>query len=242
MRVVPAVDIKGGRCVRLRQGDLRQETVFDDDPVKSACRWRDARASLVHVVDLDGAVAGRPCTVPLLHKMTEAGVAVEFGGGVRNEEHAEQVMDAGVERVVVGTIAEGDRDQLVRLVTRCGPKLVAALDVRDGQVAVDGWLRTTASVPVDCARAVEDEGVSRLIVTSIARDGMMTGPDLYITRQIAESVDIAVTASGGIATLDDVAAVVQLEGSGVDEMIIGRALYEGRFTYSEACKAAGQKP
>jgi len=242
MRVVPAVDIRGGRCVRLRQGDLRHETVFNDDPVKAACRWRDDRASLVHVVDLDGAVAGRPCAVPLLHKMTEAGVAVEFGGGVRNEEHAEQVLDAGVERVVVGTLAEGDMDQLVRLVARCGPKLVAALDVRDGRVAVDGWLRTTASVPVDCARAVEDEGVSRLIVTSIARDGMMTGPDLEVTRQIAESVDIPVTASGGIATLDDVAAVVQLAGSGVDEMIIGRAFYEGRFTYSEACKAAGQKP
>ena len=242
MRVVPAVDIKGGRCVRLRQGDLHQETVFDEDPVKAACRWRDDHASLVHVVDLEGAVAGRPCTVPFLHKMTEAGVAVEFGGGVRNEDHAEMVLNAGVERVVVGTIAEGDRDQLVRLVARCGSKLAAALDIRDGLVAVDGWLRTTASVPVDCARAIENEGVSRLIVTSIARDGMMIGPDLEITRQIAESVDIPVTASGGISTLDDVASVAQLESCGVDEMIIGRALYEGRFTYSEACEAAGQKP
>jgi len=242
MRVVPAVDIKGGRCVRLRQGDLHRETVFAADPVEAACRWRDEHAPLVHVVDLDGAVAGRLHTVPILRKMVEAGVAVEFGGGVRTVEDADQVLAAGVERVVVGTVAEGDRMLLERLVARCGSKLVAALDFKDGRIAVYGWVKTTASGPTDIARGAEDAGVSRLIVTSIARDGMMTGPDIDATRRIAEAVGIPVTASGGIATLDDVAAVSKLTDCGVDEMIIGRALYEGRFTYSEACQTARQEP
>jgi len=241
MRVVPAVDIKGGRCVRLRQGDLRQETVFAADPVAAACRWRDEGADLVHVVDLDGAVTGRPQTIPVLRRMADARIAIEFGGGIRTEQDAADVLAAGVERLVIGTVVQGDSGLVGRLVAQCGPKLAAALDVRDGRVAVDGWLRTTGSLPTDIARAAEDAGVSRLIVTSIARDGMMTGPDIETVRRIAEAVQVPVTASGGIAALDDVRAVSELDGCGVDEMIIGRALYEERFTYSEACAAASHK-
>jgi len=227
--------------VRLRQGDLQRETVFDDDPVKAACRWRDERAPLVHVVDLEGAVAGRLNTVHLLRRMADEGVAVEFGGGVRTEDAADRVLSAGVERVVVGTVAESDPGLMARLVKLCGARLVAALDVRDGRVAVDGWVKTTSSMPTDLARVAEEQGVSRLIVTSVTRDGMMVGPDIDFTRRIADAVSIPVTASGGIATLEDVSAVAQLAGCGVDEMIIGRALYEGRFTYSEACQIAGQE-
>ncbi|MCD6288575.1 MAG: 1-(5-phosphoribosyl)-5-[(5-phosphoribosylamino)methylideneamino]imidazole-4-carboxamide isomerase [Candidatus Hydrogenedentes bacterium] len=241
MRVVPAVDIKGGQCVRLRQGEMNRVTVFEADPVAAAVKWRDFAAPIVHVVDLDGAVGGGPRTLDILKRMVEAGVAVEFGGGIRNQDDADAVARTGVERIVVGTVAAEDKELFAKLTSRYGPKLAVALDVKDGKVAVAGWVRTTGDDAVEFAAAVESAGVSRLIVTSIARDGMMTGPDLGMTRRIAETVNIPVTVSGGISTLDDVRRAARLADCGVDEMIVGRALYEGRFTYSEACQAAREK-
>lgn len=242
MRVVPAVDIKGGQCVRLRQGEMEQVTVFNADPVAAAIRWRDDHAPIVHVVDLDGAVGGGPRTLDILRSMHEAGVSVEFGGGIRTETDAKNIAETGVERIVVGTVAAENKSLFGRLTEQFGPKLVVALDVKDGKVAVAGWVRTTGDDATDFAKVAEQAGVSRIIVTSVARDGMMAGPDLDMTRKIAETVEIPITVSGGISTLDDVQAAAELADCGADEMIVGRALYEGRFTYSEACQAAGEIP
>ncbi len=234
MRILPAVDIRGGRCVNLIQGDYAQETVFADDPVQQAILWRDQGAALVHIVDLDGAKAGRCCIERELRAMAEAGVRFEVGGGIRDLATVEKLIELGADRVILGTAAHENPDFLHHAAALIGPRLAVGIDAKSGRVALAGWLDVTGTAATDFARKVEDAGAGRIIYTDILSDGMMKGPNLDATREIAAAVDIPVTASGGMSSLADIEAVRRLEPDGVDEVIIGRALYLNAFTLPEA--------
>jgi phosphoribosylformimino-5-aminoimidazole carboxamide ribotide isomerase len=238
MRVLPAVDIRGGRCVNLVQGDYAQETVFADDPVQQAILWRGQGADLVHIVDLDGAKAGRCCIERELRAMADAGVRFEVGGGVRNLETIGKLIELGAERVILGTAAHEDPDLLHHAAANFGPRLAVGIDAKEGRVALAGWLDVTQTAAVDFAKKVEDAGVGRIIYTDILSDGMMKGPNIEATREVAAAVDIPVTASGGMSSLADLEAVRALEPDGVDEVIIGRALYLNAFSLPEALALA----
>lgn len=239
MRIVPAVDIRGGQCVNLVQGDYGRETVFSADPVAQAHAWWDALGSgLIHIVDLDGAKAGRCCIEAELRALTAAGIPYEVGGGIRDMAAIDLIVGLGAERVILGTAAHQD-PELLRAAARAYPgKIVAGIDARDGKVSLAGWLEDTDTEAVDFARRMEEAGASRIIYTDILRDGMMQGPNVAGTAAIARAVEIPVTASGGIAGLEDLRALCAHESEGIDEAIIGRALYLGAFTVAEAQSAA----
>ncbi|MEK7793720.1 MAG: 1-(5-phosphoribosyl)-5-[(5-phosphoribosylamino)methylideneamino]imidazole-4-carboxamide isomerase [Candidatus Hydrogenedentota bacterium] len=237
MRIVPAVDIRGGLCVNLVQGDYAQETVFNNDPVAQAIEWHTQGGDLVHIVDLDGAKEGRCCVERDLAKLKDACVPYEVGGGVRNIETVERVMALGAERVILGTAAHSDPDFLRAAAGRFPGRIAVGIDAKAGKVALRGWLDVTETDAIAFARDVERAGAARIIYTDILRDGKMQGPNIEMTRAVADAVSISVTASGGMSSLDDVRAVAALEESGVDEVIIGRALYLKVFTLQEAIAA-----
>lgn len=238
MRIVPAVDIRGGLCVNLVQGDYDKETVFSDDPVQQAAQWHAEGGALVHIVDLDGAKAGRCCVEPQLRALKSRSIPFEIGGGIRTMDAVETVLSAGAERVILGTAAHRDPQFLRAAAERFPGRIVVGIDAKAGNVAVSGWLDVTETDAVSFARAVEEAGTARIIYTDILRDGMMQGPNLDTTRAIAEAVSIPVTASGGMSSLDDVRAVAALEPCGVDEVIVGRALYLGAFSIAGAMAVA----
>lgn len=242
MRVVPAVDIRGGLCVNLVQGDYGRETVFGQDPAAQAVRWRDQGAELVHIVDLDGAKAGRCCVEEALAALTAAGVPFEVGGGIRKIETVRRVMELGARRVILGTAAYR-RPDLVEQAAREFPGQVAVgIDARDGNVALCGWCETTNTGAVAFALRMEAAGAARIIFTDIGSDGMMSGPNIQATRTLARALSIPVTASGGISSLDDIRALRTFENDGIDEVIVGRALYVGAFGLPEALAAAREGP
>lgn len=234
MRILPAVDIRGGRCVNLVQGDYAQETVFAEDPVAQAVLWRDQGAEIVHIVDLDGAKAGRCCIETELRDMIAKGVRVEVGGGIRDLKTVEKLDGMGVERIILGTAAHNDRKFLERAASRYGKKLVVGIDAKEGKVALSGWTDVTKTNLIDFARRMDNSGISRIVYTDILKDGMMQGPNVETTRTLARNVEVPVTASGGMSTLDDVHAIRAIQPDGVDEVIIGRALYMNAFTLAEA--------
>lgn len=238
MRIVPAVDIRGGLCVNLVQGDYGQETVYSEDPIAQALTWREQGGDLIHIVDLDGAKAGRLCVADALERLAAAGVPYEVGGGIRSMETIEQAFALGASRVILGTAAHRDPALLEEAANRFPDRIVVGVDAKGGRVALSGWLDVTDSDAVAFARQAESAGAARIIYTDILSDGMMKGPNLAATKQLAEAVSIPVTASGGMATLDDVRNVSALEPAGVDEVIIGRALYVGAFTLPEAIQTA----
>ena len=241
-----AVDIRGGRCVRLRQGDYGAETVYDDDPVAVAVAMAEAGAGWIHVVDLDGARSGRPDNAPVVADIAAAvDVPVQAGGGVRTAGTAEAWFAAGVERVVLGTAALRDPD-LVRRLVRSG-RVAVGLDARAGEVATDGWLRGSGQPVLNVARSFAADGVDAFVVTDISRDGTLDGPDLEglaaVLEAVSTEVPTEVIASGGVGRLDDLRALAGLEGAGgrrLSGAIVGTALYERRFTVAEA--AAALKP
>ena len=239
MRVIPAVDILGGRCVRLVKGDREKETVFFADPVEATRVWVQSGAPMIHVVDLDGAFKGRPANVRALQNIVALGMAVEFGGGVRDLETIENLVETGVVRVVIGTAAFKDRRFMEEAAERFREWVVLGLDLREGRIAVDGWTESVETVPLEFARRAEDAGVRRIIYTSVARDGTMSGPDLSSAADLASGLNVPLTLSGGISNLEDVSSAKELSHLGIDEIIIGRALYEGAFSYEEAVEAAG---
>lgn len=248
MRLVPAVDIRGGLCVNLIQGDYSQETVFSEDPVAQAHLWWeglcDAGASengIVHIVDLDGAKAGRCCIETELRAMAQAGIPFEVGGGIRNMETIDALMATGAARVILGTAAHENPELLQESCKKYPGKIVVGIDARDGKVSLSGWLEDTATSAMDFAQTVEAAGASRIVYTDILRDGMMQGANHEGTRALAEVVQIPVTLSGGVSSLDDIyEAREQLAQAGVDEIIVGRALYLGAFTIAEAVQALQQ--
>lgn len=235
MIVIPAIDIKGGRCVRLLQGRMEDETVFSDDPAAMARRWAEAGAELIHIVDLDGAVEKTPRNLDVIRAILAAvDVPIQVGGGIRSTETLGMYLDIGVGRVVIGTEAVRNPDMVREACAAHPGKVVVGIDAREGWVAVEGWTETTQTRAADLARQFEDSGVAAINFTDIHRDGMQSGPNLEETRKLAQAVKIPVVASGGVASLKDIAALLPLESDGVSGVITGRALYTGGLDLREA--------
>jgi len=237
MELWPAIDLRGGKCVRLLQGDYDKETVFGDDPVAMAERFVAAGASRLHIVDLDGAKAGQPTQADLVARIVAAaGVPCQLGGGVRKLETARRYLAAGVRRVVVGSVAIERPDLLTELAETFPDQIVLGLDARDGRVAVRGWLETSDLTALDVARRHAELPLAAIVYTDIATDGMLSGPNLPALAEMAAAVSLPVVASGGVADADDIAKVAT---TGCTGCIVGRALYEGTVTIAEAVAAAG---
>jgi phosphoribosylformimino-5-aminoimidazole carboxamide ribotide isomerase len=225
MRIYPAIDLLNGRCVRLRQGDYSRETVFSDDPAAVARRWVEMGADRLHVVDLDGAKAGKPVNGPVIRKIVEAaGVPVQLGGGLRNKEHLAAAFDVGIRWAVLGTRALQDPVGLRTLAGRYPNQIVLGLDAKDGMVATDGWLAVSKVKAEDLARQVADAPLAAVVYTDIATDGMMAGPNFAALAEMQAAVRLPIIASGGICTVQHVERLME---AGLPGCIIGRALYEG---------------
>lgn len=236
-QIIPAIDIQNGKAVRLRQGRADEATVFSDSPLDVARRFVAAGASLLHVVDLDGAFLGKPANADMICRIASATeVAVQVGGGVRNFETAARYFGAGVSRVVLGTSIVRDPEEVMRITRAYPGKVAAGIDARDGRVAIRGWVEVTGVAAADLARQIEESGVSCFIYTDIARDGMMVGPNFDAIREFAKGVSAPVIASGGVTTLDDLRKLQAMEGEGVAGAIIGRALYDGSIDLPDALK------
>lgn len=233
MLIIPAIDIKGGRCVRLRQGRMDEETVYCEDPCEVALRWQSDGARLLHIVDLDGAIAGSPKNYAAIEKITASiKIPVQIGGGIRDLETAETYLKKdGVERVILGTSACLDPGFLKDLAGRYPERIAAGIDAKGGKVAIRGWTEVSDMDAHELARTLEDSGISCIIYTDIARDGMLTGPNIRAVKALASSVNIPVIASGGVSRMEDIPA---LEKTGVRGVIIGKALYYGAINLKEA--------
>lgn len=237
MIIIPAIDIKDSRCVRLTQGRMEDETVYSTDPSEVALRWAEAGAELIHLVDLDGAVEGGAKNYEVIKKIASSvDVPVQIGGGIRDSKTAELYLETpGVKRIIIGTAACEDPALLKALTKKYPGRVAVGIDAKDGRVAIKGWVKVTDERAVDLARRLEGAGVACIIYTDISRDGMLMGPNVEATREIADSVSIPVIASGGVTTIRDIEAYrsVKLEG-----IIIGKALYSGSIDLKEALAAA----
>lgn len=242
MDLYPAIDLRGGRCVRLFQGDYAQETVYHDDPVSQARAFAAAGAGWLHVVDLDAARTGHPANRDAVARIANAvDVRVQTGGGVRDEAAADALFEAGAARVVLGTAALEQPALVARLAARY--PVAVGLDARGREVAVRGWLRSSGQDLLDVARGFEDQGVEALVVTEIGRDGTLEGPDVEGLAEVLDATSLEVIASGGVGTLDDLRTLAALRGGGgraLAGVIVGRALYEARFTVAEALAALAE--
>ncbi|MCY3557828.1 MAG: 1-(5-phosphoribosyl)-5-[(5-phosphoribosylamino)methylideneamino]imidazole-4-carboxamide isomerase [Chloroflexi bacterium] len=233
--VLPAIDIRGGRCVRLVQGDYERETVFDDDPLAPAQRWIDEGAEMLHVIDLDGAREGRAANAGVVEQIAALGKPLQVGGGIRNRETLQRYLDAGVARVIVGTAAVTDRDFLREAIGLCGSALTVSVDARGGRVALNGWTEASELPAVALIPQLEDLGVRRFIYTDIASDGMLGGHDEAEFARVAAAGRSPVIAAGGIA---HPMQVRRLAANGAAGVVLGRALYDGRLTLADALDAA----
>jgi phosphoribosylformimino-5-aminoimidazole carboxamide ribotide isomerase len=241
MIIIPAVDIRGGKCVRLLQGRADAETVFSDDPASMARRWAGLGAQLIHVIDLDGAFHQSPRNLDVIKQIIDTvDVPIQVGGGIRDMDTIRQYLDLGVGKVIVGT--EAIRNPLlVEAAARAFPgAMVVAIDALNGKVAIEGWTEATEVTAIDLARRFEDCGVAGINFTDIQRDGMQTGPNLEQTRRLAEAVTIPVVASGGVSTLTDIENLLPLETVGVTGIITGKALYSGSLDLQAAIKRAAR--
>ena len=239
LTILPAIDLKDGRCVRLRQGRAEEQTVYSDDPAAMAAHWRAEGAEWLHVVDLDGAFQGRPVHLEALRRIVAAaGVPVEAGGGLRTDADIERVLETGVARVILGTRACAAPEELRRLAGRHGERLAVGIDARDGFVQVKGWTETTALRAVELARRVDAEGVRTLIVTDTSRDGMLEGTNVESMGEICAAVACRVIASGGVSSVADVRALAALGRPNLAGAIVGKALYEGAVRLRELTDAA----
>ncbi len=242
MILYPAIDIRDGRAVRLLQGDYERETAYDDDPVVAAMRWADAGATWLHVVDLDGARAGEPVNLDHVRRIVAAvEIPIQLGGGLRDSKKVEEAISAGAERVVLGTAALRDPDVAEAIAAVHGDRVVAAVDSRAGKVAAEGWTEPSAIAPAELASRLAERGVRRFIYTPVEVDGTMQGPDLESLREVAEASDAELVYSGGIGTLDDLRALAGLGIENLGGVIVGRALYEGRFGIAEAREILGER-
>lgn len=236
MQIWPAIDLRGGKCVRLRQGDYAQETVFNDDPVSVALSFQAAGARHLHIVDLDGAREGSPVNLPAVQDIVAAvDMECELGGGVRDEQSIAELLGFGLGRLVVGTSAIKQPDWFRATCQQFPNKLVLGIDARNGLVATDGWLETSSISAVELAQQLSREPIAAIVYTDIATDGMMAGPNVAAMREMQDAVSVPVVASGGVTTLDDVRALAE---AGLAAAIIGRALYEGAFELSDAIALA----
>jgi phosphoribosylformimino-5-aminoimidazole carboxamide ribotide isomerase len=234
-QVIPAIDIQGGKAVRLRQGRQEDSTVFDDSPVEVARRFAAEGATRIHVVDLDGAFSGRPVNEEIIRRIVNAvACPVQVGGGVRNYAIASRYLGAGVSRIILGTSIVRNPEEVLRITKAYPAKVAAGIDARDGFVAIRGWVEVTGVTAVDLARQMEENGISCFIYTDISRDGMMEGPNFRSIREFARGLSTPVIASGGVTTMEDLAALGEMEGDGVCGAVIGRAIYDGSLSLADA--------
>ena len=243
MLLIPAIDIKDGHCVRLRQGDMNDSTVFSEDPLQVARHWVGLGARRLHVVDLNGARSGRPVNESVIRRIVDAvgdEVPVQLGGGLRDLDTIERYIDGGVDFVVIGTAAVKNPGFLHDACSAFGGHVIVSLDARDGKVATDGWSKLTGHDVVDLAVKFEDYGVEAILYTDIGRDGMLTGVNIDATVALARAVKIPVIASGGVATLADIERLCAVESEGVEAAILGRSLYEGTLDFRAALECAGR--
>ena len=238
MLLIPAIDLKDGQCVRLRQGRMDDVTVFSDDPVAVADRWVAAGAQRLHLVDLDGAASGQPVNTESIRRIVAQypELPIQIGGGIRTTEDAEVYMDLGVQYLIVGTQAVRQPHFVKDLCLEFPGHVFVGLDAKDGRVAVNGWSKLSRHDVIDLAQVYERDGVEAIVYTDISRDGMMTGVSLESTVRLAQAINIPVIASGGVTNLDDIRALCAVEDEGVSGVIIGRALYEGTLDLAVAQK------
>jgi phosphoribosylformimino-5-aminoimidazole carboxamide ribotide isomerase len=242
MLLIPAIDLKDGRCVRLRQGRMEDETVFGEDPVEVARRWVDAGARRLHMVDLNGAFAGKPVNAGVVKAVAEAfpDLPIQVGGGIRDEETVQAYLDAGVQYVIIGTKAVSAPHFVNDLCLEFPGHIIVGLDAKDGKVAIDGWSKLSHHSVYDMAQRFEQDGVEAIVFTDIGRDGMMTGVNVDSTVELARAITIPVIASGGITSMDDIRALCAVADEGIMGAITRRAIYEGTLDLAEAQKLADE--
>lgn len=239
MLVIPAIDIKGGKCVRLVQGRMDQETVYSDNPVEVAKKWVSMGAEYLHLVDLDGAVAGEPKNVDTIEAIADAiRIPFQVGGGIRDIDTINLYMSIGASRVILGTIAYKDPYFVRDACEKHNGQIVVGIDARDGKVAIKGWEEVTEKTAADLAKELEGVGVAGIIYTDISRDGMLKGPNLEGTKALAQSVKIPIIASGGVSNIEDIKRLKELEPFGVAGVITGKAIYTGSLDLKEAIRVA----
>lgn len=237
MLLIPAIDLQDGRCVRLRQGDLNDSTIFSDDPGAMATQWLDQGARRLHLVDLNGAVSGKPINQAAIKAIVDAvddEVPVQIGGGIRDLDTIEAYLDSGMSYVIIGTAAVKSPGFLREACSAFPGHIIVGLDARDGKVATEGWSKLTRHNVLDLAKKFEDYGCESIIYTDIGRDGMLTGVNIEATVALSRHVSIPVIASGGVANLDDIRALCEVENEGIEGVILGRSLYEGTLDFAEA--------
>lgn len=239
MIIYPAIDIMGGKCVRLYQGRADRATVYADNPADMALRWRSEGAEFLHLVDLDGAFKGSPQNLTAIENVVNAvDIPVQLGGGLRTIEDLDRVFDVGVSRAILGTSVITDPELVKAACARYPGKIVAGIDAREGKVSIKGWVEDTDIFAVDLAMQLEIYGISRIVYTDILSDGTQKGVNIFATEELAGGIKIPVIASGGVSTIGDIRQLKPLQASGVEGVIVGRALYEGNFTLAEAFEAA----
>ncbi len=236
MILIPAIDLKEGHCVRLRQGNMDESTVFSDDPVAMACKWADQGCSRLHLVDLDGAFGGEPVNADVIQEICTAlpDLPIQIGGGIRNIETVESYLEAGVSYVIIGTMAVKRPEFITQLCAEFPGNVIIGIDAKEGIVAVQGWAEESDHTAQELALRFEDQGVVAIVYTDISRDGMLQGVNVEATRKLAESISVPVIASGGVTDMDCIVKLNEIKDSGIEGVIIGRALYERTISLPEA--------
>ena len=240
MIFIPAIDLKEGKCVRLRQGRMDDETIFSDNPVEVATRWVNEGAQRLHLVDLDGAFAGKPVNARVIHDIAQAhpNLTLQVGGGIRDEDTIQTYLNAGVQYVIIGTKAVNTPHFVGDVCAEFPGHIIVGLDAKEGKVAIDGWSKLSNHDVIDLAQRFENDGVESIIYTDIGRDGMMKGVNVEATAKLARSIRIPVIASGGITNMEDIHALGKVSDDGIMGAITGRAIYEGTLDFAEAEKLA----
>ncbi len=242
MLIIPAIDIKEGRCVRLTEGQFEDVEIFSNDPVMVASKWADKGAMIIHVVDLDGAQYGKLTNTSLLEKVVKKiNIPVQTGGGIRNYQEVKNLINLGVSRVILGTVLWKDKLLARRLFKEFSVKIVAGIDAREGYVAIEGWQNITSVDALDFAKEMERLGAKRIVYTDIKRDGTLKGPNIKNIKKILKNVNIPLICSGGIASLDDIRKLKELETKGLEGVILGKALYKGTILLEEALELVVSK-
>ncbi len=243
MLIIPAIDLKDGKCVRLRQGVMEDETIFSDDPVSMAAQWVEQGARRLHLVDLNGAFDGEPKNADVVHAIAAAfpDLPIQIGGGIRTRETVQTYLDAGVHYVIIGTKAITEPDFIRQLCSDFSGHVIVGIDAKNSKVAIKGWAELSDQNATDVARSFESDGVSAIVYTDISRDGMMQGVNVEATRQLAKSVTIPIIASGGITNMADIESLCSVADDGISGAITGRAIYEGTLDFAAAQRYADQQ-